>query len=161
MGKIGSGFTSLKRKLTVFDIFLVLVVLIGAALVGIRLISGNALTLKGTRPIEITFLATGVPPEIAAKIQDGEDTLVNNFFFGKSNNVRVEPDMVEYPDENGVPVLSRSNLIKRVYVTVETDAVKGSNGYQRGNVKINIGENYFLYVGKVKLPAKIVEINEK
>jgi|GEM_PF-5545186 len=158
MAKTGINF---KRKFTAFDIFLVLVVLIGATLAGIKLISAGTLTLKGTRPVEITFLATNVQAEIAAKVQNGEDVLVNNFLFGKSKDVRIEPEMVEFPDKNGTPVLSKSSLNKRVYVTVATDAVEGTSGYQRGNVKINIGENYFLYVGKVKLQAKIVEINEK
>jgi hypothetical protein len=149
------------RKLTVFDIFLILVILVGITLVGIKFLTSGTLTLKGTRPIEITFIATNVPAEIASQIKDGEELLVNNFFFGQSKDVRIQPDLVENPDDRGNLVVSKSNLNRRVYVSVETEAVEGTNGFQRGNVKINIGENYFIYVGSVKLQGKIIEIRKE
>lgn len=148
------------KKLTVFDIFVILLAFVALVLIGIKFLTIKGLTLKGTVPVEVTFMATQIPNEIASKVKEGEELLVNNFYFGKATKVEVNPDYVEVTDYEGNLFKRESTIYSRVFITVKTEAVEGTNGYQRGNVKINIGETYNLFCGPVKLQGKAVGIKK-
>lgn len=146
------------KRLTAFDIFVILTAIVFLILIGIKFLTVRGLSLKGTVPLEVTFMCSKVPNEVTGEINEGQDLLVNNFYFGKVKKVEVKPDKVEISDYNGNLVSADSKIFSRVFLTVETEAVEGTNGYQRGNVKINVNETYYLYSGKTKLNGIIVKI---
>lgn len=148
------------RKITPYDVFIIVAVLVLVALVGIKFLTVKGLTLKGTKRIELTFQANQVPNEVARNVEAGESLLVNNYYFGEVASTKITPESVETNDLEGNLILQESKIFKKVVLKVITEAVEGTNGYQRGNVKINIGENYNLYAGAVKLQAKLIEIKK-
>lgn len=152
-------FSKRLKNLTAFDIFVILVAIVILILIGLKYFTVRGLSLKGTEPIEVTFMCSKVPNEVIPSIEEGQDLLVNNFYFGKVKNVKVQPDQVEVSDDRGNIVSGDSKIFSRVFITVDTEAVKGTNGYQRGNVKINVNETYYLYSGTTKLTGIIVKIS--
>jgi hypothetical protein len=146
------------KRLTAFDIFVILAVAVFLILIGIKFLTVRGLSLKGTVPLEVTFMCSKVPNEVTDQIKEEQDLLVNNFYFGKVKKVEVKPDKVEISDFEGNLISAESRIFSRVFITVETEAVEGTNGYQRGNVKINVNETYYLYSGKTKLNGIIVKI---
>lgn len=148
------------KKLSLFDMFLILAVLVLAVLVGIRFLSSRGILVKGSATVELTFVSNQVPAEIAAKVKRGDSLLVNNNFFGEIESVRLEPERVETTDREGNLQVQDSNIFKRVIIKVKTDAVEGTNAYQKGNARLNIGETYNLLAGMVKLQARITDIKK-
>lgn len=154
------GIRKFLKRLSPFDIFLIVAVFVLAVLAGIKFLSSRGIFVKGSANIELTFVSNQVPAEIAAKVKRGESLLVNNNFFGEIESVIIEPEKIETTDMEGSLHLQDSKTLKKVTIRVKTDAVEGTNGYQKGNARINIGETYNLLAGMVKLQAKITDIKK-
>lgn len=148
------------KRLSLFDIFVILLIFIALALIGIRYLTRNVEASAETVPVKLSFQVHSLRPEIAEKFREGEHLIINGNYLGDLENVRIEPLIVESVNAEGERVVDESDLYKMVTFDVETDAVLGDTGVIARGVQLNINGTYTIKAGYIKADAILVDIQE-
>ncbi len=154
-------FRNFLKKLSYFDIFIILVVITALFIVGIRLVSGSKTVEKEKIPVKLTFLAANIENKIADNLIENSSVFINNSYAGDSVEFQVKPQPFEAITQDGKLKLFESYLKKQVEIIVNTEVEKTDLGYLLDNVNLSIGSQYIVKAGAVTFQqATLINIKE-
>lgn len=148
------------KRLSLFDIFVILLIILAVLVIGIRYLTKNIEASQDTEPVKITFKVHSLRPEIAEKFKEGQRLIINGNYLGDIENVVVEPMIIESVNASGERVVDESNLYKTVTFDVVTDAVLGETGAIARGVQLNINGTYTIRVGYIRADAILTDIQK-
>lgn len=129
-----------KKKITIIDVLIILLVIIAAVFALMK--------LRGTAPasgktVTYTVLVSNQLPEVAGNIVPEDNVLLDTATnsYGDVTAVDIQPSSKSLLDaENGRYVLRTTEERKDVYITIRVTASENEWGYDIGDQHIRVGE---------------------
>ena len=153
-----------KAKFNIVDIIVILLLIAGAAFVGIKMLGGNEAAPAASDPAndtyQIIFFAECVPESVADSLVKGSssENATRNMDLGTLVEFTTAPSIVYGFDSNGICVQSEMPGYVSVTLICELTATQQPTGLQVGQYMLNIGHEMGVRCGNTEIDAIVQSI---
>ena len=148
------------RKISIIDIFVVLVIMSGIIYAGYKIANSNIIQADN---IIIQFYGEEVP-EYAANSVEKEAIVkdpIKGSVFGNLKDYEIKPSVSWAPNSNGEIVKSTKKGYSAILLTVEGKGIYKNDGVTIGNFEYFTGKTAEIRVGNTALWTRIYSIKKK
>ena len=154
-----------KAKFNIVDIIVILLLIAGAAFVGIKMLGGEAAAPVTSDPVvgstyQVTFYAECVPEYVTDTLVKGSssENASRNMDLGTLVDFSTAPSIIYSFDNNGICVQSEKPGYVSVTLVCELTGDQQPTGLQVGQFMLNIGHNMSVRCGNTEINVNVQDI---